>query len=156
MAVELVEGSTEQVPVSLRAIDKVLRLFGATALCLGNTIPDNDEDVIVQDSRLVCIESTDSVSTSIISNKCLLLVLNGTLACEACQYVFKLFNSNKSNHKRKRSEDNQLSIETIPSSGFEDFTERESSEMLAFDKNDSDDLRSIREKMVWVIKYLKA
>ena len=141
---------------------KALRHVNATCLCLGQKIPDHYDDTIgldnaVSGSRFVCIKSSNGVSTSLISNSCLLLIPGGSSACEACQYAFKLC----TNRKRKRLEQTELagpmredcmngaqpstSIKEKPTGG--NLEDEVIHEMLSFDKSDSDDLLRITEEI---------
>ena len=160
--VESVESCGNKIIVSLHTIERALRHVNATCLCLGQKIPYHYDDTIgldnaVSGSRFVCIKSSNGVSTSLISNSCLLLIPGGSSACEACQYAFKLC----TNRKRKRLEQTELagpmredcmngaqpstSIKEKPTGG--NLEDEVIHEMLSFDKSDSDDLLRITEEI---------
>ena len=160
--VETVESCSNKIIVSLHTIERALRHVNATCLCLGQKIPDHyddtkDLDNAVSGSRFVCIKSSNGVSTSLISNSCLLLIPGGSSACEACQYAFKLC----TNRKRKRLQRTELtgpmreecmngaqrntSIKEKPTGG--NLEDEVIHEMLSFDKSDSDDLLRITEEI---------
>ncbi|CAB4027749.1 Hypothetical predicted protein, partial [Paramuricea clavata] len=166
--IKVVESSSEKIIVSLHTIERALRHVNATCLYLGQKLPDHNDDytksvdIAVSGSRFVCIKSSSAVSTSIISNSCLLLIPSGSSACKACQYAYKLC----MNRKRKRSERAELanSISELeesikvtlplsnpkekPTSCNQNLAGDEANiEMLSFEKCDNDDLRQITEEI---------
>lgn len=78
---------------------------------------------------------------------------NGSSACEACQYVYKLFlnRQRKRSCKRKHNEDADSAITAldvecmVASKGTEEESTNLNKEMLLFEESDSDDLRRITE-----------
>ena len=92
----------------------------------------------------MCIKSPGAVSTSLISNSCLLLIPGGCSACEACQYAYKLVCTNR---KRKGPQEAELvdsSEERINTTKPRTSEEKEGGELrdelLSFEKGDTDDL----------------
>ena len=159
--IEVVESSSKKIIVSLYTIERALRHVNLTCLCLGQKIPDDNNDaksldIAVSGSRFVTIKSTSAVSTLVISNSCLLLIPGGSSACEACQYAFKLCLNRKRKGTERADLANPMSEEgmngTQASTSKEEPTscnlaDEASHEMLSFEKSDSDDLLQITEEI---------
>ena len=158
--IQTVESCSYKIIVSLHTIERASRHVNATCLCVGEKIPDNNDDTkgpdnAVSDSRFGCIKSSSGITTSLISNSCLLLIPGGSSACESCQYAFKLCTKGK----RKRLERTELANceecmnGTQPSTSMKEkptscnLEDDASNEMVSFDKSGSDDLLRITEEI---------
>ena len=97
--------STDDVIVSIRAIDVAMSLVEATLPCLRQEIPSDDSEFLrdfVSALRIVTVTNTgdgQENDTRLVSRSCSLLTSRNKMSCENCLYAYKLFRKRRYNRK---------------------------------------------------------